>query len=293
MKSFIHFLLVFSLLLTLQNTLAQDRGFKKVNIEIDGQITPLYDQSHALLVGVSNYTNGWPDLPGVNNDVQAVKQALEQKGFNVVVVNDPDDNELEDAFEDFIDEYGVNTNNRLLFYFAGHGHTMKAPDGREMGYIVPSNAPLPQTDKTGFHRKALSMRSMDKYARDVLSKHALFLFDACFSGQLFNLSRAVPVSISYKTTKPVRQFITSGSADEEVPDRSLFREYFVKAITTNDADGNNDNYLTASELSEYIFDKVTNYSYDNQHPQYGKIRDPYLDEGDFVFVLKATATAEQ
>lgn len=235
---------------------------------------------------MSDYTNGWPDLPGVKNDIAKVKRALEENGFHVVTVENPDDGQLEDAFGDFIDSYGVDDNNRLLFYFAGHGYTMKAPDGRDLGYIVPSNAPLPQKDKNSFHRKALNMRSMDKYARDILSKHALFLFDACFSGQLFNLSRAVPTSISYKTTKPVRQFITSGSAEEEVPDKSLFREYFVAAITTNDADGNGDGYLTASELSEYLFDNVTNYSYNNQHPQYGKIRDKHLDKGDFVFMLK-------
>ena len=32
-------------------------------------------------------------------------------------------------------------------------------------------------------------------------------------------------------------------------------------------------------------DNVVNYSYENQHPQYGKIRNAYLDKGDFVFVL--------
>ncbi len=106
-----------------------------------------------------------------------------------------------------------------------------------------------------------------------------------FSGSLFNLSRAVPAAISYNTSKPVRQFITSGSAEEDVPDRSLFREYFVKAITSGDADANNDGYLTGSELGNYLFDKVTNYSYDQQHPQSGKIRDQYLDKGDFVFLL--------
>jgi len=265
--------------------IAQERGMKPIQLDIEGTPTTLYTQSHALIIGVSNYYNGWPDLPGVKKDIIEVKSALQTKGFNVVVVEDPNDKELEDAYNNFIDKYGVNTNNRLLFYFAGHGYTMKATDGRMMGYIVPSNAPLPHNNQADFHRKAISMRSMEKYARDILSKHALFMFDACFSGQLFNLSRAVPASISYKTTKPVRQFITSGSADEEVPDQSLFRKYFVEAITTNDADANNDGYLTVSELSEYLFENVTNYSYNNQHPQYGKIRDPYLDKGDFVFVL--------
>nr|NQU91545.1 caspase family protein [Bacteroidota bacterium] len=217
---------------------AQQRGFQKVELKIDGKTTTLYSGSHALVIGVSNYSNGWPDLPGVKNDIREVKAALEKNDFNVTVVEDANDKEIETAIDNFIEEYGVNANNRLLVYFAGHGHTMKAPDGRELGYIVPANAPLPDVNSSRFHQKAISMRKFDSWARDILSKHAIFLFDACFSGSLFNLSRAVPAAINYNTSKAVRQFITSGSAKEQVPDRSLFREYFVKAITTGDADAN-------------------------------------------------------
>ena len=288
---FHHFLLFQLLFLASTITVAQQRGFQQINLTVDGQTQALYSGSHALVIGVSNYTNGWPDLPGVKNDILAVKDALEKNNFNVMIVEDANDEEIEAALDDFIEEYGVNPDNRLLIYFAGHGHTMKARDGRQMGYIVPTNAPLPEVSSSQFHRKAISMRKFDGWAREILSKHALFLFDACFSGSLFNLSRAVPAAINYNTSKPVRQFITSGSAEEQVPDRSIFREYFVKAITTGDADASNDGYLTGSELSSYIFDKVSNYSYDQQHPQSGKIRDQYLDKGDFVFVLN-TQTME-
>lgn len=283
------FILLFAILhsfgYVINHSVAQDRGMRPVKIKIQGTLTDLYDESHALVIGVSKYSNGWPRLPGVKEDIRQVKQALEANGFNVVLIEDPDDKKLEDAFENFIDTYALKPNNRVLFYFAGHGHTQKVADGREMGYIVPANAPLPENNLSEFHTKAISMRKMETYAREILSKHALFLFDACFSGKLFNLSRAVPYSISYKTTNPVRQFITSGSAEEEVPDQSWFRRYFIIALTSDEADGNGDDCLTASELSEFLFEKVTNYSYDNQHPQYGKIRDSHLDKGDFVFVL--------
>ena len=46
----------------------------------------LYVESHALVIGVSNYTNGWPKLPGVIGDVSAVRDALETHGFNVQVM---------------------------------------------------------------------------------------------------------------------------------------------------------------------------------------------------------------
>jgi len=110
------------------------------------------------------------------------------------------------------------------------------------------------------------------------------LFDSCFSGSIFALGRAIPENISYKTSKPVRQFITAGSADEQVPDESVFRSQFVAALQ-GEGDADQDGYLTGVELGEFLQSKVVNYSNGTQHPQYGKIRNPHLDKGDFVFLL--------
>ena len=252
-------LLALFILIFLTNTInAQNsRGFKPVNIDVDGTVTTLYTGSYALLIGVSEYDT-WPDLSGVKKDVSGVKQILEQHGFDVQVVNNPDGKRLQQAYEDFIDLYGMDVNNRLLFYFAGHGHTIKSSYGDEMGYIVPTDAPLPEKDRRGFMKDALSMQQMEVYAKNIQSKHALFMFDACFSGSLFALSRAVPEVISYKTTQHVRQFITSGAADEEVPDHSIFRAQFVEALHTDIADGNKDGFLTGTELGEYLQSAVVN-----------------------------------
>lgn len=264
---------------------AQQRGFKEINVNIDGSTTKLYTQSHALVIGVSQYSAGWPVLPGVNKDITAVKAALENNDFNVTLVLNPTKSEMDKAFSDFITKYGQQNENRLLFYFAGHGHTIKMSYGDELGYIVPADAPNPNTDQPGFLSKAIAMQRIEEYAKSIQSKHALFLFDACFSGSLFALSRAVPDVITYKTANPVRQFITSGSANETVPDKSVFSEQFISAITTGDADANKDGYITGTELGEFLENTVINYTNNSQHPQYGKIRNANLDKGDFVFVL--------
>ena len=261
---------------------------QQVNIKgDDGQVIRLYDKSYALLIGVSDYSAGWPKLPGVKQDIEAVRIALEKHGFTTKVVMNPTEAQLEEAYRSFIQQYGLAVENRLLFYFAGHGHTVKQSYGEDMGYIVPVDAPNPNRDLDGFRAKSLDMQSMELYARRIQSKHALFLFDSCFSGSLFALSRAVPDNIGYKTSRPVRQFITSGSADEQVPDRSIFREQFVAAIE-GEADANRDGYVTGSELGDFLQDRVVNYSRNAQHPQYGKIRNPNLDKGDFVFALPKT-----
>ena len=159
-----------------------------------------------------------------------------------------------------------------------------------MGYVVPADAPSPSKDQAGFEDVALDMKTIETYANQTRSKHALFVFDCCFSGSVFYVTRAgVPPVISYKASKPVRQLITSGSETESVPDVSIFREQFVAALNGEGSDLNGDGYLTGEELGVFLEEKVINYSGDTQHPQYGKIRDPKLDKGDVVFTLPQAA----
>ncbi len=273
--------------------MGQQRGFKSVSINVEGQNIELYKQSHALVIGISKYSNGWPSLPGVKTDVDDVKNALEANDFNVVVARDLNKADMDKAFSDFIAKYGQDANNRLVFYFAGHGHTVKTSYGDKLGYIVPSDAPNPNSNATEFQLKSMEMAQIEIYAKRIQSKHALFLFDACFSGSIFAITRAVPEVINYKTKEPVRQFIASGNEDETVPDKSIFKSQFVNAITTDNADSNKDGYLTGTELGEFLQTSVINYSRSAQHPQYGKIRHPALDKGDFVFPLaKVLASAQ-
>jgi WD40 repeat protein len=260
-------------------------------IDTKGQPVGFYTASYALVIGASKYTNGWPALPGVGQDLAQVSTALEAQGFAVTVVTDPTAQALQDAFNTFIMRYGLVPEHRLLIYFAGHGHTVKQAYGEEMGYIVPVDAPNPHQDIHGFFATAMDMQQIEVYAKRIQARHVLFLFDSCFSGSIFSLSRAVPEHISYKTSQPVRQFITSGSAEEQVPDESVFRQQFLAALQ-GDGDANGDGYVTGTELGEFLQGAVINYSKGAQHPQYGKIRNPYLDKGDFVFKVVPSGDQE-
>jgi len=223
---FVLFFLPFSNVYSLPN-----RGLEIVPIrDKAGKNIGLYKESHALVIGVKKYSFGWPSLPGVEKDVRLVKEALEKHGFNVVVVMDPDRDEMQKAFNNFIFRYGVGKDNRLLFYFAGHGHSLKLAFGATMGYIVPRDTPNPDRDRQGFREKAMDMELFEVFAKRIEAKHALFLFDSCFSGSIFALERAHPKNITYKTNLPVRQFITAGGADESVPDESIFRQQFIAAL---------------------------------------------------------------
>ncbi len=283
----IPFLLCMSLICSIAFAYASEekRGFDSIRIkDSSGQEIDLYKGSYALVIGVSNYTNGWHKLEGVKQDIAELGEVLIRQGFYVVVVEDPTRDQLLDSFSDFINRYGLNPDNRLLFYFSGHGYTAKQSYGGEMGYIVPVDAPNPDKDFRGFLQKAIDMEQIEVFAKRIQARHALFIFDSCFSGSIFSLYRAMPKNISYKIGKPVRQFITSGSADEEVPDQSVFFQLLVAGIS-GEGDLNRDGYVTGSELGSFLQDNVINYTNGAQHPQFGKIRHPYLSKGDFVFVL--------
>jgi hypothetical protein len=269
---------------------AQSRGLTVT--AAGGGILTNFSESHALVIGESAYTRGWAPLAGVKADVQAVKQLLEEQGFSVTLLEDKTSNELKAGIEDFIGVHGFNKDVRLIIYYAGHGQTLKLDGGRDLGYIVPIDTPPDSRDRRGFQRLAISMQQFDTWAKNIESRHVLFLFDSCFSGSVFSVSRAAPGIIDYKISQPVRQFITSGAAEETVPDKSIFRSQLEAALRDKEADLNNDGYVSGSELGDFLQTTVVNYSNSSQHPQYGKIRDANLDKGDFVFAVGLTPRQE-
>ena len=268
-----------------------NRGAGNVKVKTSGgqsKDVKLYDGSYALVIGNSNY-QFWDNLPGVKSDVEAVKNALTANGFTVETAQDLNSRDLSDRIEQFVNDYGYSKNNRLLIYYAGHGHTQKTiddADERELGFIIPVDTPLPDPKNLSpFFRKAVSLEKIRTFAREIQAKHAMFLFDSCFSGKLVSRSNiAVPAIIEESVTYPVRQFITAGSANQPVPDESIFRRAFVRALE-GDADTNHDGYVLGTELAAYLRDKVSNTSRRTQTPQYGKIDDIALDRGDFVFTV--------
>lgn len=256
-----------------------DRGFHRsplVAVTENGQEIKLYKESHALLVGASRYEQ-WGALPSIPGELDNLETALESHNFNVERLVDPNAERLKSGIEDFINEYGYEPDNRLLIFFSGHGHSEGA-----RGFLLPVDAPLPDKKKE-FRRHALSMSRVMSWAREIESKHVLFVFDSCFSGSVFK-AKSVPKEshryIRQATDRPVRQFLTAGSAGELVPARSTFTPALVAAIQ-GEGDINQDGYVTGNELGVHISQLVPRYV--DQTPQFGTIRDYALGQGDFVF----------
>ena len=287
-KKFILHILI-TITLTIFILPAQQRGFKVVVKTSEGSTLGLYRQYRALVIGVSDYLY-WPRLPNAVKDAREVASVLKDRGFLVTILENPISDKIKKALKRLVFQES-SAEDGVLIYFAGHGDTMRLADGTELGYIVPRDCPLQKNDPIGFTEKAINMEEIQTYSLQLKAKHLLAVFDSCFSGSIFALGRAAPADITFKTAQPVRQYITAGSGDEIVPDESIFKKCFLDALK-GEADANSDGYVTGSELGLYLESNVVNYSRNAQHPQYGKIRNPNLDKGDFVFVLdRATIMA--
>ncbi len=279
----ISFIIILFLLGLSFHLFAATRGIRV--IAKTGQSLYLYENYHALVVGVSNYEK-WPRLPDAVNDAKEVAFRLKELGFEVKLVLDPTSREMKTVLNEMVYDMGIEENRAIIFYYAGHGETETLADRTKMGYILPRDCPILEKDPKGFANHAISMRDIESASMRIKSKHVLMLFDSCFSGSLFALVRAVPDDITEKSALPVRQYITAGREDEEVPDKSVFKRCFLIGLE-GDADLTGDGYVAGSELGMYLSDKVVNYTHRRQHPQYGKINNPELDRGDFIFALKA------
>ena len=268
---------------------ATDRGVYVEFRESDSPDAPvvdrwrLYGASYALAIGIDNYTSGWPRLSSAVKDATLVAAELRRQGFEVQLLTDVTGRQMREAMRRFFAIKGADPEARLLLWFAGHGYSEYGE-----GYLVPADAPAP--DAPEFRLTALHMGDVGSMVRIARSKHVLAIFDSCFAGTIFGSQRArPPAAITTAVKGPVRQFLTSGDADQQVSDDGTFRELFLRALRGEEtADANRDGYLTGTELSLYLEDRIINLTQGAQTPRGGKLRDPRFDRGDFVFVLPGT-----
>ncbi len=253
----------------------------------------LYSGYYALVIGCSDYRRGWPSLPNPVKDAQEIANALKGLGWEVDLLTNPEGEQMKVALNQLVVGPGQDPEKAILVWYSGHGETLEEADGTKLGYLVPVDAPLAKRNEAQFMGVAIDMRQIETIAKRIRSKHVLMAFDSCFSGAIFSMVRAAPSEfIQEKVSMPVREFITAGREDEKVPDKSMFKTCFIQAIQSRFADRNEDGYVTGEELGSYLQEKVVNYTKRAQHPQFGKINNPNLDKGDFVFIFPSPSTSK-
>jgi uncharacterized caspase-like protein len=252
-------------------------------------LQPIYDRSHALVIGINNYSDV-PPLAYAVSDAKAVADILKLRfGF-------PDDNVVlllnQDATKSSILKAymrltgaGTGINDRVLVFFAGHGHTLRSKRG-DVGYLVPSD---------GNPEDLGSLVRWDELTRNadlIEAKHVFFAVDACYGG-LAIMRKLSPGSTRFlkdMLLRTSRQVLTAGKADEPVsdsggplPDHSVFTGHFLEALGGKGMDS--EGLITANGVMAYVYQMVPRDRDSHQTPHFG-----YLDgDGDMILLAPQLA----
>ena len=251
--------------------------------ETPSQEKALYGKSFAVVIGINSYEK-WPSLEFAVNDAKAITKKLRETGFgHITVILEKEATQrriLTELFHELPQK--VRRNDRLFFYFAGHGQTEDLPKKGKRGYIIPVDG-----DVCNYGATAISMDQIRSLSSRISAKHILYAMDSCYSGLGLNRSGGISPEITDYLRKissmRVVQIITAGGKGEQVQEKGshgLFTTYFLNALG-GAADFNKDNVVTGTELGAYLRPTVSNASGQAQTPLYGRLE----GEGEFLFFV--------
>lgn len=154
-------------------------------IDSDGVPQPYYSESHALVIGEVNYQNGWDNLSRIPGELKKLTKGLEHQRFKVEVHFDLPSDAIVSVIERFMRKYATRPDSRLIVYLSGHGYSRKMVNYK-VGYFVPVDALHPdQAEEHNVAQKLIPLSMFAGWAEMPDAKHALFIFDSCFSGAFF------------------------------------------------------------------------------------------------------------
>jgi uncharacterized caspase-like protein len=254
-----------------------------------------YTGSRALIVGINRYKN-ISSLSYAVNDAEEIRSILvkefsfPKKDITYLIDSDATKYRILREFMRFTSDE-VDLDERILVFFAGHGHTRTGIRG-EVGYLVPYDADM-------FNLSTLiRWDDLTRNAELIRAKHMLFIMDACYGGLALtrNLYPGSTRFLKDMLLRYSRQVLTAGKADEVVsdsggpiPNHSVFTGYLIeglrgKAFTEG-------GILTANGLMAYVYREVANDKNSQQTPHYGyfdgDVRIP--DESDHLFRFMPTS----
>jgi len=235
------------------------------------------------VIGINRYKTAAP-LSYAVNDAEAVVSVLSDRfqfpkeNIRVLLDDDATAAAIREQFLSFACE-GTDPDDRLVVFFAGHGHTIKSSRG-EVGYLVPHD---------GDCIKLATLIRWDELTGNadlIEAKHIFFLMDACYGG--LSITRALkPGSMRFlkdMMLRRSRQVLTAGKADEVVadvggplPNHSVFTGHLLEGLEGKAA--NSAGVLTANGVAAYVYQSVANDPASKQTPHFG-----YLSgDGDLIF----------
>jgi hypothetical protein len=273
-----------------------------------------FARHHAFIIGIDAYEKVSPLRTAVSDARRLAEVLAEQHHF---VVHPPLIDARGETLRALLRETMaglVSVDDRVLFYFAGHGIAADGDDG-PAGYLVPADAD--PTDRSTF----IPMTELQEALEVLPCRHLLLILDCCFSGAFkwSSRTRAIGTLMPKRLYKerfdrfvhdPAWQVITSAAYDQKALDvlhgratgdrgsatsasgdahspfaLALFDALAGDADAKTDREG--DGVITATELYAYIRDRVEPQTLESapqrrQTPGFFPLRKH--DKGEFIFL---------
>ena len=286
---------------------AQDKGKNLILVPTEGPLKgqKIYNNSHALLIGINKYP-GLPldrQLDYAIADVDAVKKILiESYGFDEQRVTVLKDDQATKAailktLNALTDNTTIDKQDRLIIYFSGHGQTVTLPTGGEIGFVIPHDAQVDLNNVTNarpYNETCIKMEEIWGILRLSPAKHVLFMADSCYSGlAVKNRSIAIsPAALAALTKEPALHGMSAGKRSQvsvELPDKGHGAFTFALLQALRVRAGQPGVPFTVNDLFSDVQATVANVTEGKQTPQFGNVD----TEGVFVFIpAGAKATVE-
>ncbi|NEO54721.1 MAG: hypothetical protein F6K54_17530 [Okeania sp. SIO3B5] len=207
---------------------------------------------YALLIGVSDYGNGYPRLLTPLNDIQALRKVLldpDKGGFDEVkTLPNPDAVEMEDAIDNLFQ--GKTKDDITLLYFSCHGirergefyFATRATRNNEQGNLLKSTA--------------LSASTVHSIMSSSSLKKQVVILDCCFSATF-----ADGLLAREKLQEKGRVILTSSTStqpsfEQEGLPLSIYTHHLFEGINTGAADVDEDSVISIKNLHDYTAKKV-------------------------------------
>ncbi len=244
-----------------------------------------YDHSYAIVIGIDTYKDPkLRPLGKAEKDASSMKEVLsgDPYHFQVELLTGlkATRRAITQALTDIIQK--SRADDRVVFYFAGHGYIVKNNRGFDLGYLACADTD-PDDPFDG-----LEYDEVIKLTQFAKAKHIAFILDACFSGSALGITRAFmqPVAVQEYLLHSAYQVLTAGGVEVVSDARSMTVE-LVKVLR-EDVPGK-ETPLTFSHLGQSVHDAIHNQSKGRQSPIYGFLEGSSKGQ----MVLKVPPTIEE
>ncbi len=216
-------------------------------------------RSLALLVGSSRYRfdkEEFPDLPAAANDVDAFDQALMSptKGLfhTVTKLKDPPPQKLLRAADRFFSS--AEKEDLVLFYFSGHGKV----DAYGRLYLATKDSRQSMLTST-----SLPIQTLREILVSCKAQRVVVILDCCRSGKASSALAKGGFTLAEEiVSEGLGRYVLTSSGAMELSwvtpqtieaegQLSIFTQFLVEGIESEDADANSDGYIDLEELFEY------------------------------------------